>query len=72
MNAVFVALQAVIDPRDKAAAASGLFTFIPIGSILGMASCNAVMQAIMPVDLALRLRALGVDGVEAEKVTHFK
>lgn len=69
LNAVFVALQAAINPVDRAVAASGLYLSIPIGSILGMAGCNAVMQGIMPADLALRLRSLGIEGIEAEKVT---
>lgn len=68
MNAVFVALQAAINPMDKAVAASGLYLSIPVGSILGMAACNAVMQAIMPVELASRLRDLGIEGTEADQV----
>ncbi|KAI1086070.1 MFS general substrate transporter [Rostrohypoxylon terebratum] len=68
LNAVFVALQAAINPVDRAVAASGLYLSIPIGSILGMAGCNAVMQGIMPVDLASRLRDLGIEGIEAEKI----
>ncbi|KAI0898165.1 MFS general substrate transporter [Annulohypoxylon nitens] len=68
LNAVFVALQAAINPVDRAVAASGLYLSIPIGSILGMAGCNAVMQGIMPADLALRLRSLGIEGIEAEKI----
>ncbi|KAF3061750.1 Vacuolar membrane amino acid uptake transporter fnx2 [Daldinia childiae] len=67
-NAVFVALQAAINPIDKAVAASGLYLSIPVGSILGMAACNAVMQATMPVDLASRLRKLGVEKTEAEQI----
>ncbi|KAI6093636.1 MFS general substrate transporter [Hypoxylon rubiginosum] len=68
LNAVFVALQAAIDPKDKATAISGLYLSIPIGSILGMAACNAVMQAITPVDLASRLSGLGINGSEAEQI----
>lgn len=68
LSAVFIALQAAIDPKDKAVAISGLFLSSPIGSILGMAAGNAMMQAIMPVDLASRLRNLGIEGNEAEKV----
>ncbi|KAI0175846.1 MFS general substrate transporter [Hypoxylon sp. FL1284] len=68
LNAVFVALQAAIDPKDKAAAISGLYLSIPIGSVLGMAACNAVMQAVMPVDLASKLRELGINGTEAEEI----
>ncbi|KAI2640355.1 MFS general substrate transporter [Hypomontagnella submonticulosa] len=68
LNAVFVALQAAINPMDKAVAASGLYLSIPVGSILGMAACNAVMQAIMPVELASRLRDLGIEGTEADQI----
>ena len=69
LNAVFVALQAAINPKDKAVAASGLYLSMPVGSILGMAAGNTVMQAIMPVELASRLRSLGIDGTEADQVT---
>ncbi|KAI1761365.1 MFS general substrate transporter [Hypoxylon sp. FL1150] len=68
LNAVVVALQAAIDPKDKAAAISGLYLSIPVGSVLGMAACNAVMQAVTPVDLASRLRDLGINGSEAEEI----
>ncbi|KAI2468771.1 MFS general substrate transporter [Annulohypoxylon bovei var. microspora] len=68
LNAVFVALQAAINPMDRAVAASGLYLSIPIGSMLGMASCNAVLQGIMPVNLASRLRGLGIEGIEAEQI----
>ncbi|KAI1208040.1 MFS general substrate transporter [Annulohypoxylon truncatum] len=68
LNAVFVALQAAINPMDRAVAASGLYLTIPIGSILGMAGCNAVMQGIMPAELASSLRSLGIEGIEAEKI----
>ncbi|KAI0841921.1 MFS general substrate transporter [Hypoxylon sp. FL0890] len=67
-NAVFVALQATINPMDRAVAASGLYLSIPIGSILGMAACNAVIQGVMPAYLATRLRDLGVEAAEAEQI----
>ncbi|OTA69666.1 MFS general substrate transporter [Hypoxylon sp. EC38] len=68
LNAVFVALQAAINPMDKAVAASGLYLSIPIGSILGMAASNAIIQGVMPVDLASRLRDLGIEATEAERI----
>ncbi|OTB06738.1 hypothetical protein M426DRAFT_258408 [Hypoxylon sp. CI-4A] len=68
LNAVFVALQSAINPADKAVAASGLYLSIPIGSILGMAGSNAVMQGIMPTDLAARLRGIGIEGNEAQEI----
>ncbi|KAL7629507.1 hypothetical protein AAE478_001028 [Parahypoxylon ruwenzoriense] len=68
MNAGFVALQAAIDPVDKAVAASGLFLCMPLGSILGMAGSNAMLRAVMPADLASRLRDLGIEGTEAQKI----
>ncbi|OTA93847.1 hypothetical protein M434DRAFT_21204 [Hypoxylon sp. CO27-5] len=68
LNAVFVALQAAINPMDKAVAASGLYLSIPIGSILGMAASNAVIQGVMPVYLASRLRDLGIEATEAERI----
>ncbi|KAK6954810.1 hypothetical protein Daesc_004779 [Daldinia eschscholtzii] len=66
-NAVFIALQAAINPVDKAMATSGLYLSAPVGSILGMAACNAVMQTTMPIELASRLRELGVEKTEAEE-----
>ncbi|KAI1083054.1 major facilitator superfamily domain-containing protein [Whalleya microplaca] len=68
LTAVFIALQASIDPTDKAVAASGLYLTMPVGSILGMASCNAVMQTVMPRDLTLRLYALGIGQSEAQEI----
>ncbi|KAI0378093.1 MFS general substrate transporter [Hypomontagnella monticulosa] len=68
LNAVFVALQAAINPKDKAVAASGLYLSMPVGSILGMAAGNTVMQAIIPVELASRLRSLGIEGTEADQI----
>ncbi|KAI1415865.1 MFS general substrate transporter [Hypoxylon sp. FL1857] len=68
LNAVFVALQAAISPMDRAVAASGLYLSIPIGSILGMAACNAVIQGVMPTDLASRLRDLGIEATKAEQI----
>ncbi|KAI1469671.1 MFS general substrate transporter [Daldinia caldariorum] len=67
-NAVFVALQAAINPADKAMATSGLYLSAPVGSILGMAACNAVMQTTMPAELAAKLRELGVEKTEAEEI----
>ncbi|KAI1480275.1 MFS general substrate transporter [Daldinia eschscholtzii] len=67
-NAVFIALQAAINPADKAMATSGLYLSAPVGSILGMAACNAVMQTTMPIELASRLRELGVEKTEAEEI----
>ncbi|KAF5016751.1 hypothetical protein F66182_11458 [Fusarium sp. NRRL 66182] len=40
-SAAFIALQACIEPRDKAPAASGLFLSGTLGSIVGMASSSA-------------------------------
>ncbi|OTB13597.1 hypothetical protein K445DRAFT_64214, partial [Daldinia sp. EC12] len=67
-NAVFIALQAAINPADKAMATSGLYLSAPVGSILGMAACNAVMQTTMPIELASKLRELGVEKAEAEEI----
>ncbi|CAJ2501266.1 Uu.00g041190.m01.CDS01 [Anthostomella pinea] len=68
VSAVFILLQVAIDPSDKAAAVSGLYLAIPVGSILGMAASNTVMSLVMPQDLTLRLLDLGFDEVGIKKI----
>ncbi|KAI1382018.1 MFS general substrate transporter [Hypoxylon crocopeplum] len=51
LNAVFVALQAAIDPKDKSVAISGLYLAIPIGVNIGDGvgeRCNASGNAFRP------------------------
>ncbi|KAI5927578.1 major facilitator superfamily domain-containing protein [Camillea tinctor] len=67
-TAVFIALQASIDPSDKAVAASGLFLAGPIGSILGMAASNVVMSTVLPNHLRDRLLDLGLSRKDLEEV----
>lgn len=70
MNAVFIALQASIDPADKAVAASGLFLTMPIGTILGMALTSAAMLSVLRRTLAPRLFELGLNGSQVKEVGH--
>ncbi|KAI0012182.1 major facilitator superfamily domain-containing protein [Xylariaceae sp. FL0662B] len=68
LTAVFIALQAAIDPADKAVAAAGLYLTIPVGQIVGTAACNAAMQTMIPIDLASRLHDLGIDQYKAQEI----
>ncbi|KAI1497231.1 major facilitator superfamily domain-containing protein [Biscogniauxia marginata] len=67
-TAVFISLQASINPEDKAVAASGLYLASPIGSIVGMAASNAVMSTVLPSHLRARLLDLGIDSIDIEKI----
>ncbi|KAK7755662.1 hypothetical protein SLS62_002273 [Diatrype stigma] len=68
MSAVFIALQASIDPADKAVAASGLFLTMPIGTILGMALTSAATLSVLRRTLAPRLFELGLNGSQVKEV----
>jgi hypothetical protein len=58
-SAVFIALQASINPADKAAATSALFLMTPIGTIVGMAMSSALMIGALRRTLFERLVDLG-------------
>ncbi|KAH6892924.1 major facilitator superfamily-domain-containing protein [Thelonectria olida] len=60
-SATFIALQAVVTPADKAAAASGLFLSITIGAVVGLAASSAVMQTVLRFVVHLKLTRLGMD-----------
>ena len=68
-SAVFIALQASIQPSDKAIAASGLFLCFPIGAILGMAGSSAIITGILKLVVRGRLTDLGMDTRAINKVS---
>lgn len=68
MSAVFVALQASIDPADRAVAASGLFLVIPVGTVIGMALSSAAMISMLRHSLVPRLVELGLSGSQVAEV----
>lgn len=69
MSAVFVALQASIDPSDRAVSASGLFLVMPVGAIIGMALSSAAMLSVLRRTLIPRLMELGLNGLQISEVS---
>ncbi|ORY65766.1 major facilitator superfamily domain-containing protein [Pseudomassariella vexata] len=67
-NAAFVALQASIQPTDKAAASSGFFLTMPVGSIFGMALASAIEVGVLRKSLAVRLLDAGLDSARVHEV----
>src|SRR5688572_18364428 len=63
-SAVFIAVQASIDPLDKAAGISGFFLATQIGTVLGMAAVSALMIGGLRQTLTTRLLAQGVSRLE--------
>ncbi|KAF5592188.1 multidrug resistance [Fusarium subglutinans] len=58
-SAAFIALQASIDPKDKAAASSGIFLAVTLGSVVGMAGTSAAIQGLLRHDIQQNLGDLG-------------
>ncbi|KAG4283222.1 hypothetical protein FPRO06_09895 [Fusarium proliferatum] len=58
-SAAFIALQASIDPKDKAAASSGIFLSVTLGSVVGMAGTSAAIQGLLRHDIQQNLSDLG-------------
>ncbi|KAG5756769.1 hypothetical protein H9Q70_000655 [Fusarium xylarioides] len=58
-SAAFIALQASIDPKDKAAASSGIFLAVTLGSVVGMAGTSAAIQGLLRHDIQQNLSDLG-------------
>ncbi|KAF4435582.1 multidrug resistance [Fusarium acutatum] len=58
-SAAFIALQASIDPKDKAAASSGIFLAVTLGSVVGMAGTSAAIQGFLRHDIQQNLSGLG-------------
>ncbi|KAK7424656.1 hypothetical protein QQZ08_008539 [Neonectria magnoliae] len=60
-SAVFIALQAAIDPADKAPAASALYLTGTIGCVIGLAASSAITQGILRVVVQSKLTQLGME-----------
>ncbi|SCO87833.1 related to multidrug resistance protein [Fusarium oxysporum] len=58
-SAAFIALQASIDPKDKAAASSGIFLAVTLGSVVGMAGTSATIQGLLRHDIQQNLSDIG-------------
>ncbi|KAI1045843.1 hypothetical protein LB505_010619 [Fusarium chuoi] len=58
-SAAFIALQASIDPKDKAAASSGIFLAVTLGSVVGMAGTSAAIQGLLRHGIQKNLSDLG-------------
>ncbi|KAH7033705.1 major facilitator superfamily domain-containing protein [Microdochium trichocladiopsis] len=61
LSAGFIALQAVIEPADKAVASSVLYMQLPIGSIIGVALSSAATLSGMRTALTQKLLHLGFE-----------
>ncbi|KAF4986052.1 hypothetical protein FGRMN_11009 [Fusarium graminum] len=59
-SAAFIALQASIEPKDKAAAASGIFLSGTLGAVVGMAGTSATIQGLLRHDIEKNLGQLGM------------
>ncbi|KAK7394031.1 hypothetical protein QQX98_013186 [Neonectria punicea] len=60
-SAVFIALQAAINPADKAPAASALYLTGTIGCVIGLAASSAITQGILRVVVQSKLTQLGME-----------
>ncbi|KAK6062553.1 Arylsulfatase 3 [Seiridium cupressi] len=67
-TAVFVSINAIVEPAHKAVAASGLYLSMPIGMITGIALTSALMLEVMQKHLAEGLVKLGLSLVERQEV----
>lgn len=67
-TAIFVGLNAIVDPSHKAVAASGLFLSMPVGMISGIAVASAAMLQVMKTSLDEGLARLGLGLVERQEV----
>lgn len=68
-SALFVALQASIDPRDRASATSGLFLAGPTGATVGVAIGSALIVAGVRNGLLVRLTELGLSAGAIQEVS---
>lgn len=66
-TAVFISVQAVVSPANKAAATSGMYLSSSLGTILGLACVSAVVTETMKWELNARLLASGF-GEAARKI----
>lgn len=67
-SAVFVSLNAVVDPEHKAVVTSGLQMSFPIGMLLGVTAASAVMLDVLQRVLDNKLLAAGLSVEKRAKV----
>ena len=67
-SALFISIQAAIDPSHTAVAASTLYLASSVGMIGGMAGVNAVLQGSLRVALDRGLAGLGMSDSKKWKV----
>lgn len=67
-SAVFISVQAAVNPANKAAATSGMWLSTSVGMILGLACISAVVTETMKWDLDAALQASGMGEAARQKV----
>lgn len=67
-SALFISLQAVIDPAHMAPAVSFMYLMQTVWMTIGLPAANAIMQTVLRRNLGVRLRKLGYDGVEVAEI----
>lgn len=67
-TAVFIALQASIDAKDRGSATSALFLIGPMAATIVMAIGSALIVAGLRDGLFVRLTALGLDAASIQEV----
>jgi MFS family permease len=68
LSALFISVQAGIQPEFSAIAASILYLTSPIGNVAGLAVASAVLQGTLKQGLGHRLDSLGYDGKARWKI----
>ncbi|KAF2805302.1 major facilitator superfamily transporter [Mytilinidion resinicola] len=69
-SALFISLQAAIDPAHTAVATSALYLTGTIGMIMGLAGVSATMQETLRRGLDRRLLSLGFGHIKRGKIIH--
>lgn len=69
-SAGFIAAQAGVNPKHKAAITSGIFLTVQIGMIIGLSSVSAVMMETMRWRLEELLKGMGLDALVRKTVGH--
>lgn len=67
-SAIFISIQAAVDPSLAAVATAALFLSTSVGMVAGMAGVSAAMQAMLRRGLDNRLDSLGFSGVRKAEV----
>ncbi|ORY11738.1 major facilitator superfamily domain-containing protein, partial [Clohesyomyces aquaticus] len=67
-SAIFISIQAAVDPSLTAVATAALFLSTSVGMVAGMAGVSAVMQEMLSRGLDRRLDSLGFSGARKLKI----